>query len=42
MSGVPVPVDDTLPTPPEVPGRLNFKERYAQLANYVGPIVRAA
>jgi menaquinone-dependent protoporphyrinogen IX oxidase len=42
VNGVRVTVDEALPTPPAAPGRLNFKERYAQLANYVGPIVRAA
>lgn len=42
VAGVPVTVDPALPVPPAVPGRLSFKERYAQLANYVGPILRAA
>lgn len=42
VAGVPVVVDDTLPAPPAAPGRLTFKERYAQLANYVRPILRAA
>ena len=41
MSEVPVVVDEQLPKPPEQAGRLNFRERYARLANYVRPILRA-
>jgi menaquinone-dependent protoporphyrinogen IX oxidase len=39
--GVPVQVDARLPKPPAQPGRLSFRERYARLANYVGPILAA-
>lgn len=35
-------VDEQLPTPPAAAGRLSFKERYANLANYVRPIVEAS
>ncbi len=41
VDGVPVDVDEKLPKPPEKEGRLNFRERYARLANYVRPILRA-
>ena len=41
VDGVPVDVDEKLPKPPEKEGRLSFKERYARLANYVRPILRA-
>jgi menaquinone-dependent protoporphyrinogen oxidase len=41
VGGVPVYVDEKLPKSPEREGRLNFRERYARLANYVGPILRA-
>jgi menaquinone-dependent protoporphyrinogen oxidase len=40
--GVPIFVDERLPKAPAVPGRLTFKERYARLANYVRPIVKAS
>ncbi len=42
IGGVPVTVDAALPVPAALAGRLTFKERYAQLANYVRPILRAA
>ena len=42
VGGVPVYVDEALPKPPEVAGRLRFKERYARLANYVRPILTAS
>jgi menaquinone-dependent protoporphyrinogen IX oxidase len=42
VDGVPVYVDEKLAKPPETPGRLNFRERYATLSNYVRPILRAA
>jgi len=42
VGGVQVTVDENLPRPPENEGRLNFKERYASLANYLRPILRAA
>ncbi len=41
VGGVPVQVDEKLPKPPETAGRLKFRERYAQLGNYVRPIVSA-
>ena len=41
VGGVPVYVDEKLPKPPEKEGRVNFRERYARLANYVRPILRA-
>lgn len=42
VDGVPVFVDDGLPKPPAQPGRLSFRERYAQLPRYMRPILRAA
>jgi menaquinone-dependent protoporphyrinogen oxidase len=42
VGGVPVYVDETLPKPPETAGHLSFRERYAQLTNYVRPILRAS
>jgi hypothetical protein len=41
VDGVPVYVDEKLPKPPQIEGRLNFRERYARLANYIRPILRA-
>jgi menaquinone-dependent protoporphyrinogen oxidase len=41
VDGVPVSVDEKLPKPPEIEGYLKFKERYARLANYIRPILRA-
>ena len=42
VDGLPVFVDAKLPKPPAVAGRLNFRERYAQLSNYIRPILSAA
>jgi len=42
VGGVPLFVDEKLPKPPETAGRLRFRERYARLANYVRPILRAS
>ncbi len=42
VDGVPVYVDEKLSKPPENAGRLNRKERYAQLRKYVRPILAAA
>ena len=42
VGGVPVYVDDRLPKPPETAGRLSFRERYAQPANYIRPILGAS
>jgi len=39
--GVPLVVDEKLPKPPTQPGRLTFRERYATLGNYLGPILGA-
>ncbi len=41
VDGLPVFVDAKLPKPPAVAGRLNFRERYVQLSNYVRPILSA-
>ena len=41
VSDVPVYVDEKLPKLPEKEGRLNFRERYARLSNYLRPIVLA-
>jgi len=41
LSGVPVTVDEELPKPPKEKGRLNFRERYARLSNYLRPILKA-
>ena len=41
VDGLPVFVDAKLPKPPAIAGRLNFRERYAQLSNYVRPILSA-
>ena len=42
VEGVPITLDEQLPKPPQGPGRLSFRERYATLANYLPPILRAA
>jgi menaquinone-dependent protoporphyrinogen IX oxidase len=42
VDGIPVTVDPSLPKPPARPGKLSFKERYATLANYLRPILKAA
>jgi menaquinone-dependent protoporphyrinogen oxidase len=42
VEGVPVCVDDHLPKLPATAGQLNFRERYAQLRNYLRPILAAA
>jgi menaquinone-dependent protoporphyrinogen oxidase len=41
VGGVPVYVDEELPKPPENEERLNFRERYARLSNYLRPILKA-
>jgi menaquinone-dependent protoporphyrinogen oxidase len=41
VDGVPVSIDEKLPKPPQREGRLNLRERYANLSNYVRPILRA-
>jgi menaquinone-dependent protoporphyrinogen IX oxidase len=42
VDGVPVYLDERLPKPPEVAGRLSFRERYATLGNYLRPILAAS
>jgi menaquinone-dependent protoporphyrinogen oxidase len=41
VNGMPIFLDEALPQPPARPGRLDHKERYAQLGNYVRPILAA-
>jgi menaquinone-dependent protoporphyrinogen oxidase len=41
VDGVPVTVDPELPKAPKEEGRLTFRERYARLPNYLGPILSA-
>ncbi|MBI1882406.1 MAG: hypothetical protein HYR94_29890 [Chloroflexi bacterium] len=41
VGGMPIYVDDQLPKPPEQPGHLRFRERYARLSTYVQPILTA-
>ena len=41
IDGSVVVVDDRLPKPPHREHHLSFKERYARLPNYVGPILRS-
>jgi len=41
VEGVPITLDEQLPRRPQQPGRLSFRERYARLANYLRPILRA-
>ena len=41
VGGVPVYVDEELPKSPENEERLNFRERYARLPNYLRPILKA-
>jgi menaquinone-dependent protoporphyrinogen oxidase len=41
VEGVSITLDENLPQPPLQEGKLNFKERYARLENYLRPILRA-
>jgi menaquinone-dependent protoporphyrinogen oxidase len=41
LDGVPICIDEKLPKPPEKPGQLTFKEKYATLANYFRPVLQA-
>ncbi len=41
VDGIPVYVDEKLPKPPEKPGHLSLRERYACLPNYLRPILAA-
>ncbi len=42
VDGVPVTVDGGLAQPPRRAGKLTFKERYATVANYLRPVLKAA
>jgi menaquinone-dependent protoporphyrinogen IX oxidase len=42
VDSVSVYVDEKLPKPPKKADRLNFRENYARLSNYVRPILKAA
>jgi len=42
LDGVPVCVDENLPKPPKEEGRLNFRERFAQLSHYLQPIIQTS
>jgi menaquinone-dependent protoporphyrinogen oxidase len=41
VDGMPIYVDEKLPKPPQQKEHLNFRERYAQLSNYIQPILGA-
>lgn len=41
VDGMSITVDAKLPKPPDIEGKLKFKERYARLANYIRPILKA-
>jgi len=41
VDGMPIYVDERLPKPPKSEGNLNYRERYARLANYLRPILKA-
>jgi menaquinone-dependent protoporphyrinogen IX oxidase len=41
IQGVPVVVDEALPKPPKNAGRMDFKERYSRVSNYLRPILVA-
>ncbi|MBI5031227.1 MAG: hypothetical protein HZB51_11925 [Chloroflexi bacterium] len=41
MNGVPFCIDEKLPKPPVIEGKLNWRERYAQVSNYARPILAA-
>jgi menaquinone-dependent protoporphyrinogen oxidase len=42
VDGLVVTVDENLPKPPQKPGSLSFREKYAQLSHYLQPIIKAA
>jgi menaquinone-dependent protoporphyrinogen IX oxidase len=42
LNGVPVHIDPNLPKEPKNGARLSFRERYATVARYLGPVLRAA
>ena len=41
IDGVPICIDENLPKSPEKEGRLNLRERYAEVGNYAHPILAA-
>jgi len=41
VNGVPVFIDENLPVPPQNSGRLTLRERYANVAHYAAPILKA-
>jgi len=42
LQGIPMVLDPGLARPPQRPGRLSLRERYATAANYLGPVLKAA
>jgi menaquinone-dependent protoporphyrinogen oxidase len=42
LDGVPVFIDEQLAKEPQRPGRLTFKEGYAQVKNYLRPVLKTA
>ncbi len=41
VDGLAVTVDENLPKPPQKPGNLSFREKYAQLSHYLQPVLKA-
>lgn len=42
LEGIPIFIDEKLSKFPEQSGKLSFRERYASVKNYTGPILRSA
>jgi menaquinone-dependent protoporphyrinogen IX oxidase len=42
FNGVPIEIDPSLPKDAKNPARLSFRERYATVGRYLGPVLRAA
>jgi menaquinone-dependent protoporphyrinogen IX oxidase len=42
VGGMQVFMDEKLPKPPQKAGSLSFRERYAQLSNYLRPVLKAS
>jgi menaquinone-dependent protoporphyrinogen oxidase len=42
VDGLTVTVDENLPKPPQKPGNLSFREKYARLSHYLQPVLKAA
>jgi menaquinone-dependent protoporphyrinogen oxidase len=42
IDNVPVFIDPNLPKNPKIEGKLTFKERYSNPANYLGPVLKSA